>query len=175
MKSRISDKRMDQGVFSLAIASGILIIIIDAFIDSVLFSNETFMEQLVNPSWYEIYFRGIIFLTYITFGFITSNIVRRLKVNEIELKDVNAELTKKNKDLSDFNEFKTIKNEELLNEIEKTKAEILKKEKYLRHIEQLNHFMIDRELKMIDLKKEINNLLAELKRQPKYHVNVDKF
>ncbi|MFQ6610228.1 MAG: hypothetical protein ACE5D7_05435 [Fidelibacterota bacterium] len=175
MGSRISNKRMDHGVFSLAITSALFIIIIDAFVNSVFFSDASFMEQLIYPSGYEIYFRAIIFLTCVTYGFITSNIVMRLKINEKELKDLNAKLAKKNKELLDFNEFKSIKNEELQKEIEKTKAEIRKKEKYLLHIEQLNQFMIDREMKMVDLKKEINHLLKELKREPKYYVNVEKF
>lgn len=48
----------------------------------------------------------------------------------------------------------------------KENEEILKKKN--RELKQMNDIMIDRELKMIELKKEINNLLKELGRDPVY-------
>jgi PAS domain S-box-containing protein len=37
-------------------------------------------------------------------------------------------------------------------------------------LEKFNSFAVDRELKMIDLKKEINSLLLKLNEKPKYHI-----
>lgn len=50
----------------------------------------------------------------------------------------------------------------------KYEEEILKKNQEL---EKINSFMINRELKMIELKKEVNSLLKELGREEKYKIN----
>ena len=41
---------------------------------------------------------------------------------------------------------------------------------YIRELEILNKVAIDRELRMIELKKEVNNLLIELGRERRYKI-----
>jgi len=57
------------------------------------------------------------------------------------------------------------------NELEKKVEErTLELEKKVRQAEFINKMTIDRELKMIELKKEINDLLEEAGKEPKYQV-----
>ena len=173
MKFKENFLKIDQGVFVFSLTVGILFIILDAFIGTYVYREGTLVHQLINPSPFEIYFRGMIFFTYVVFGFIVSKIVMKVKLSEENFKILNSELNQKNKNLMEQTRLANLATEELEKEMSKTKEEIRKKENYFQHIEQLNKFMVDRELKMIELKKEINTLLKELDRQPQYNVKVE--
>ncbi len=172
-KQKVS--QFDYQVFALSILFGLIFIIIDVNIDTHFFGERNVFDQLFRPSAYEIYFRGTIFLTYVVFGLTVSIIVSKLKFQERQLSEMNTELVLKNNELSIQTKIAQSATENVKREIARTRDEMQKKEKYLSHIEQVNRFMIDREYKMVELKKEINLLLKELGKQPRYHVKVESF
>jgi hypothetical protein len=47
-------------------------------------------------------------------------------------------------------------------------VDVAASKKTVRELDEMNRFMVGRELDMVNLKKEVNGLLAELGREPKY-------
>lgn len=76
---------------------------------------------------------------------------RSLELSSKELSAINAKLSKENKEIEAAVKDRTLELEQKINSLEK-----------------YENITTDRELKMIELKKEVNSLLKELNREPKY-------
>jgi len=91
-----------------------------------------------------------------------------LRVHQIELEMQNDELSSLNVEIGNLVTELVLKNKELvslLDEKEKAASELMIKKE---NLEYLNHFFVGRELKMVDLKKEINELLQQSGFMKKY-------
>lgn len=95
-------------------------------------------------------------------------IIDELQVHKIEIEIQNDELSTSNIKIEYLVAELVRKNKELkllVDEKEKSATELIEK---TRNLEYFNHFFIGRELKMVDLKNEINELLQQSGRMQKY-------
>ena len=79
-------KKIEYRVVLLSVVFGITMWIVDAFIDSVFFYEESFWDSLLfEITVFEIYFRSTIMLLFIVFGIIVSLIMTKRKQTSIDL------------------------------------------------------------------------------------------
>jgi PAS domain S-box-containing protein len=74
--------KTEHKIIALSIAVGLLLWVLDAFIDAFLFSHESFLKSLFTISKQEIYFRCFILLSLTIFGIVISRIL--VKHREVE-------------------------------------------------------------------------------------------
>jgi hypothetical protein len=86
-------------VLILALLCGVLVVVIDSLLDAFLFGERTFLEQLISPDPFEIYFRGVLFTVFFIFGFITSRAVYKLKLSEENKSKIILDLQKAKEEL----------------------------------------------------------------------------
>ena len=68
-----------KNIISISVAFGLLVWIIDAVLDYYVFYEDTFLNLLIlNVPHHEIYIRFVIVVTFVIFGFFTSNIISKL-------------------------------------------------------------------------------------------------
>jgi len=76
-----------------------LIIVGDSFIDAHYFHQDNFLEQLLNPSIFELYVRAVNIIIVLAFGAIASRIVYKLRCSEEEKSNMISALQKANDEI----------------------------------------------------------------------------
>ncbi len=84
----------EKKIILLSAFGGISLWVVDAFVDSVFFSKESFLESLLfTSSFHELYFRLLFLIGFIGFGILISRIVARRRQADEQLQAASAKLT----------------------------------------------------------------------------------
>jgi diguanylate cyclase (GGDEF)-like protein/PAS domain S-box-containing protein len=78
---------LKSGFFFVGVALALLIWIVEPFIDAVILGEETFFQQLTQPTDMEIYFRSIVSILIIIFSYIGGFLLNRSRRAEEKLKE----------------------------------------------------------------------------------------
>jgi hypothetical protein len=87
-------------VFLASILLGVMVWLFDCWVDAYIFSEGTFLDQLVNPTLFEIYIRGLLFIVFAGFGIVVAKIVAKLRLSEEEKIQTIAKLQKAQKEIA---------------------------------------------------------------------------
>lgn len=74
--------KIELNTFLLTLLCIVLIIIFDALVDAHFFHRDNFLEQLLYPSKFELYVRGVNIIIILVFGAVVSRMVYKLKCSE---------------------------------------------------------------------------------------------
>jgi len=84
---------MEKKIILLSLFGGISLWVVDALVDSLFFSHESFLDSLVfKTSFHEQYFRSLFLVAFISFGFVISRIMARRREADEQLRAAYATL-----------------------------------------------------------------------------------
>ena len=83
----------------LSLLFGVLVGLIDSFVDAFIFEKTTLFEQIFHPTTFEIYIRSLILMIFLVFSYIIAHIITKLSKSEFEKQQTIEELKKTQKEL----------------------------------------------------------------------------
>ena len=83
----------------LSLSFGVLVGLIDSFVDAFIFKKNTLFEQIFHPTTFEIYIRSLILMIFLVFSYIVVHIITKLSKSESEKQQTIEELKKTQKEL----------------------------------------------------------------------------
>ncbi len=80
--------RAEHKIVALSIVAGLLLWVLDAFVDTFIFHDKPFLQSLLNLSKREFYFRSFMFFSLLVFGFVISRILAKRREVEERYKNI---------------------------------------------------------------------------------------
>ena len=76
--------QIEGRIFLLSILLGLMVWLLDCWVDAYVFSEGSLHDQIFHPGIFEIYIRGLILVVFMGFGLVVARVVLRLRLSEEE-------------------------------------------------------------------------------------------